>query len=180
MKKLIYLFVAVTILASAACKKDKAGNNCNLPSTAVPANVAGAWVNGYTSFTNVIDAYNGKILGNTWQSGRYLSMSGDGKSAELYIMGGSMYSEFATQAKGTVTFNEADGSFQFHVCSAHYKGWNYGSLKVDRDATEQEKADMTQNLRFYYDFETSGGTTWLQLYFVDAPQASPTSFRRAN
>lgn len=168
---------------ASSCKKDKGGNgggNCNNPSTSVPAQVVGSWVNGYTSFTQVLDAYTGKILGNTWQSGRYLHLESNGKNAELYIFGGSQFSEFATKVQGTVTFNEANESFQFHVCSAHYKGWQNGAKTVDRDATEAEKQQLTENLQFFYGFETSGGTTWFQLFFISNPNGSPTSFRKTN
>lgn len=177
MKKLLY-FIAVMTLGVAGCNKKGSDSNCDLPSTNVPGEIAGSWVNGYTSFTNVVDAYNGRIIGNTWQSGRYLKMDGNGKNAEIYIMGGTPFSEFATYAKGTVTVNEAAGTLQFHVCKAHYKGWNNGSKTVDRDANESEKSQMTQNLQFFYSFEQSGGTNWFQLRFD--PDGSPTSFRRAD
>jgi len=177
MKKVILLLAVVTILTSACDKEnDGGGNNCNLPSTPVPANVAGDWVNGYTSFTQVVDAYNGRILGTTWKSGRYLSLSADGKKVQLYIMGGSMYSEFATMVEGTVEFDPANSFFKVNVCKAHYKGWNGSSLSVNRDATDAEKQQLSQNLQFYYGFETSGNITWFQLRFD--PQGSPTSFTR--
>ena len=182
MKKLIYFFLAVSTFAASACEKynDKGGNNCNLPSSAVPATVTGSWVNGYTSFTQIVDAYSGKFLGTTWKSGRYLHLESNGKNAELYIMGGSQFSEFATRVQGSVTFNEANSSFQFHVCSAYYKGWQNGQLKVDRPATDAEKTQLTQNLQFYYGFENSGGTNWLQLVFMSDPGGLPTSFRKSN
>ena len=183
MKNLLYLLLAAALFTTAACKKDKnggSGNNCNLPSTNVPAEVVGSWVNGYTSFTQIIDAYDGRILGTTWKSGRYLHLESNGKNAELYIMGGSQFSEFATKVQGTVSFDVADGSFKFNVCSAHYKGWQNGALTVNRPATDSEKSQLSQNLHFYYDFENSGGTNWLQLVFVSTPQGSPTSFRKTN
>ncbi|HYF29873.1 MAG TPA: hypothetical protein VD993_02030 [Chitinophagaceae bacterium] len=182
MKKLLYLLLAVTTLSVTACEKDGSGGggNCNLPSTTVPAELVGSWVNGYTSFSQIVDAYNGKFLGTTWKSGRYLKLEANGKNAELYIMGGSMFSEFATKVQGTVSFNAADGSFQFHVCDAYYKGWQNGQMTVNRPATDSEKEQMTGNLQFYYGFENSGGTNWLQLRFMSMPGASPTSFRKAN
>jgi hypothetical protein len=179
MKELFYFIAIVAMTITAACNKDKAAN-CDLPSTSVPASVAGSWVNGYSSFTQIVDAYNGQYLGNTWQSGRYMRLQPDGKNAELYIMGGSQYAEFATKVQGNVTFNEVAGTMQFHVCSAHYKGWQYGNLTVNREATASEREDLTQNLQFYYDFETSGNNTWLQLVFVSEPGGSPTSFRRVD
>jgi hypothetical protein len=179
MKKTFYFLAVIVIITVSSCRKDnERKKSCDLASSAVPAAVTGSCVNGYTSFTQVIDAYDGRILGTTWQSGRYLHLESNGKNAELYIMGGSQFSEYVTKAEGTVTFNEATGTFQFHVCSAHYKGWQNGQLTVNRAASESEKADMTQNLQFFYDFETSGGINYLQLVFVSTPQGSPTSFRK--
>ena len=182
MKNLFYLLLTAALFTTAACRKDPQGgsNNCNLPSTSVPAELVGSWVNGYTSFTQIIDAYDGRILGTTWKSGRYLHLESDGKNAELYIMGGSQFSEFATKVQGTVSFNVNDGSFQFHVCNAYYKGWQNGNLTVNRPATDAEKTQLSQNLQFYYGFENSGGTNWLQLVFTSQPQGSPTSFRKTN
>lgn len=181
MKKLFYLLVTFT-LATSACKKDDGdgGGNCNLPSTAVPDNMVGGWVNGYASYLQVIDAYNGKIIGSAWQSGRFLQMDKTGKNAEFYIMAGTQYSQYVTKARGTVTFDADGKGFQFHACSAHYKGWNYGKLAVDREATAEETQKLTDVLQFNYQFETSGGTTWLELFFKDTPGGSPTSFRKAN
>lgn len=182
MKKLLYFFLAVSTFTASACSKDNdnGGGSCNLPSTAVPAEVTGNWVNGYTSFTQIVDAYNGKFLGTTWKSGRYLHLEANGKNAELYIMGGSQFSEFATKVKGTVSFDLTDGSFQFHVCEAYYKGWQNGQMTVNRPATDTEKAQLGQNLQFYYGFEQSGGTNWFQLVFKSTPNGTPTSFRKAD
>lgn len=180
MKQLILLMLAAGLFVS-ACKKDSdGGGNCDLPSTAVPAALVGKWVNGYTSFTQIVDAYNGRFLGTTWKSGRFLQLESNGKNAEMYIMGGSQFSEFATKVQGNVTFDEADGSFKFHVCSAHYKGWQNGTKTVDRPATDSEKQQLSQNLQFYYGFENSGGTNWLQLVFMSNPQGTPSSFRQTN
>jgi len=179
MKKLTLVAMAILLTGFMACEKeDVSGNSCNLESTSVPDHIAGSWVNGYTSFTNIVDAYDGRILGSTWKSGRYLHMETNGKNAVIYIMGGSQFSEFATKAEGTVSINELAGTLQFNVCRAHYRAWSFGNKTVDRDATESETADMSQSLRFFYGFETSGGNTWFQLRFD--PNGSPTSFRRAN
>lgn len=173
--------MALALLLAGACKKDKGeATNCNSPYTNVPGDVQGNWVNGFSSFTQVIDAYDGRILGHTWQSGRYLHLEADGRNAEMFIMGGTMYSEFATKLKGSVTFDEQTNSFQFHVCYAHYKGWQNGKLTVDRDATPAERDELTGNLHFYYGFANSGGNTWLQLLFVSDPNGSPSSFRAVN
>lgn len=179
MKKLGYVLVVLLGITAAACKKENS-SPCNLPSTQVPEDVTGNWVSGFTNFTQVIDVYNGQYLGNTWQSGKYLHLERDGKHAELYIMFEGQGLQASTKAEGTVTFDEDAGTFQFHVCKAHYKGWSNGSMQTDRDATASEKADLTNNLQFYYGFAESGGTNYLQLVFVSEPGGSPTSFRQSN
>jgi hypothetical protein len=177
MKKLLYLLAIAVIAAGSSCKKDskKNGMDCDLPSTNVPTEMVGEWASGYNSMTQIVDVYNGQHLGNAWQSGKYFSFSPDGKSAELYYMANSgLSSSSATRAVGTVTFDENDGSFTFHCCWAHYKGWQNGTKTVDRDATDQEKAQfLTQ--KFYYSFETTGGNTWMQIRFE--PGGTPSSFR---
>ncbi len=66
---------------------------------------------------------------------------------------------------GTVTFNVPEGSFVFHACQGHYRGWQNGVMTVDRDATAAELANnLTQ--RYFYSFETTGGITWMQIRFL--------------
>jgi hypothetical protein len=178
MKKLFYFILVAVLSGAAGCNKKGDGSSCDLVSTPVPDDLAGSWVNGFTSFTNIVDAYDGRIIGTTWHSGRYLHMESNGQHAVIYIMGGGQFSEFATRAEGTVSVDEANGTLAFHVCKAHYRGWNNGSRTVDRDATESEKSQLSKNLQFFYSFENSGGTTWFQLRF--SPDGSPTSFRRTD
>jgi hypothetical protein len=174
MKKLMSVLAMTMVIAGTSCKKEK-HNSCNLPSTAVPAEMVGNWASGYNSSTQIVDMYNGRYLGNAWQSGKYFHFSADGKYAELYYMANSgLYSSTATKAVGTVTFDEEEGSFVFHCCQAHYKGWENGTKTVDRDATDEE-TEKYLTRKYYYSFETSGGTTWMQTRF--APSDSPTSFR---
>jgi hypothetical protein len=182
MKKVIYFFAVTVIMVSASCRKkndDNGANSnpCNLPTSTIPSDMVGEWVSGYTSFTEIRDAYDGRSLGTTWQSGKYMRLNANGKGMELYIMGGNMYAEYATKIEGTVTYND-EGILQFHACKAHYNAWSYGTKTVDRDATEAQLQNMTNNNRFYIDWDESGSTPWLQLYFVSDPQGSPTSFRK--
>ena len=151
-----------------------------LPKTYSPSKLVGGWASGYESFTQIVDAYGGGNAGTNWQSGQYFKITDDGRNSELYLMEKSQYASSAIKAVGTIRFDvgsTADsGAFTFLALKAHYKGWSYGTLKVDRDATDAERAELSQNLQFYYQFETSGSTTWFQLRFD--PQGSPTSFRR--
>jgi hypothetical protein len=181
MKKLTLAVLALILTGFMSCKKDDVIDSnapCNLASTNVPDELVGSWVNGYTSFTNIIDAYDGRILGTTWKSGRYLHMETNGKNAVLYVMGGSQFSEFATKAEGTVSINETAGTLSFNVCRAHYRAWSNGAKTVDRDASANEVENLTETLQFFYSFEFSGGTKWFQLRFD--PNGSPTSFRKVD
>ena len=181
MKKLFYSIVVFAILAITGCEKETGIDtpaSGNLPSTPVPAQMVGKWASGYNSFTQIIDTYNGQYLGNAWQSGKYLNLESNGKYAELYYMANAgLSSSTATMAIGTVTFNENEGYFLFHCYKAHYKGWQSGVRTVDRDATADEVANLFTQ-KFYYSFETTGSTTWMQIRFD--PQGTPTSFRRVN
>jgi hypothetical protein len=181
MKKLFYSFAVVLLISATSCKKDSNRNgsvSCDLPSTPVPAEMVGAWASGYNSFTQVVDTYNGQYLGNAWQSGKYFYFENNGEYAELYYMASAgLNASTATKAIGTVTFDEEEGSFIFHCCRAHYKGWQNGALTVDRDATADEAANLLTQ-KFYYSFETTGGNTWMQIRFD--PQGSPSSFRSVN
>ena len=179
MKKWLFGLVILAGLTTTGCKKDNSDNDngngaCNLPSTNVPAEMIGKWASGYNSFTQIVDTYNGQYLGNAWQSGKYLQFSADGKHAELYYMASAgLTASTATKAVGTVTFNEAEGSFIFHCCQGHYKGWQNGVKTVDRDATASEAADLLTR-KYYYSFETSGDITWMQIRFD--PNDTPSSF----
>ncbi len=180
MKKLVFLSM-MAVLFTVSCSKDKkeeSGNNNCGSSTAVPSGLQGAWVNGYVNSTQVIDRYNGQYLENTWQSGRYLYMEADGKNATLYTIGGNSSANYATQTKGTVSFEPGStlqsGTFTFNACSGYYKGYTYSSKIVDRPATAEE---LKNNLTLHFDYEYDG--TWFSLWFVNAPDASPTSFRKS-
>lgn len=181
MKNVLMALAMVAAIAGTGCKKDNDENaaaSCNLPSTAVPASMVGNWANGYNSSTQLVDTYNGQHLGNAWQSGKYFSFSADGKHAEFYYMANAgLTSSTATKVIGTVTFNQQEGSFVFHACQGHYRGWQNGVMTVDRDATTQELANnLTQ--KYFYSFETTGGITWMQIRFD--PAGTPTSFRAVN
>lgn len=181
MKKVLIALAVIVAAAGAGCKKDNddsAAVSCNLPSTAVPASITGKWANGYNSSTQLVNTYNGQFLGNAWQSGKYFSFSADGKYAEFYYLANAgLTSSTATKVTGTVTFNVPEGSFVFHACQGHYRGWQNGIMTVDRDATAAELANnLTQ--KYFYSFETTGGITWMQIRFD--PAGTPTSFRAVN
>jgi hypothetical protein len=174
MKKLFGFLITMSVFV-ASCEKD-GDASCDLPSTSVPEFLVGNWANGYNSFTQIVDTYNGQYLGNAWQSGKSFRFESNGKNAEFYYMATAGFSaSTATRAIGTVEFH-GDGSFTFHACKAHYKGWQGGTLTVDRDATSEELANNLTR-RYYYTMTNSGGNTWMEIRFEPGTGTTPTSFR---
>jgi hypothetical protein len=154
MKKILLFSLSLSLLLGACgwAVNDQNTLDITLPTTYSPSPLVGEWVNGYTSLTQVVDAYDGRYLGNTWQSGKYFKITANGKNSEFYVMAKSQYSSFATKASGTIRFDagstKESGSFTFLALKAHYKGW--GSSQVDRDATETElKNNLTERLAAY-------------------------------
>lgn len=162
MRKLfLFSVMAVLLFVAGSCEKeDMVGGSCELPHNAAPAELQGGWANGFTNHTQIIDVYNGQWLGNTWQSAKYFKFTSNGNDAEFYYMAQGQYSKSATYAKGSIEFSEGStaesGSFTFHACKAHYKGW--GSVSVDRDATDDE---LQNHLSGTYYYEMQG--QWLRI-----------------
>ena len=163
MKKLVVLYLAFSLLLTSCgwVVNDQNTIDITLPNTYSPAPLVGEWVNGYTSFSQVVNAYDGRNEGNTWQSGQYFKITQNGRNSELYIMSKSQYSSFATHAAGTIRFDvgatKESGSFSFLALKAHYRGW--GSSQVDRDATE---AELKNNLTARYNYRTENGVLHIQ------------------
>jgi hypothetical protein len=181
MKNMLSIAVAMAILfLASSCEKEilEGNNSCDKkPHTAAPSGIAGTWANGFTSMTNIIDVYTGRWLGNTWQSGKCFVITNDGRNAQFYYMAQSQYSQSATKATGSIAFdqgsNASSGSFTFHPCSAHYKGW--GSTSVDRDATQDElKNNLTT--KYYYRMEGQ----WLRIQPGGPVNEYSSSFRLVN
>jgi hypothetical protein len=179
MKKTFLFFLLAGLLVTAgSCEKDDVlGGSCDLPHNAAPAGLQGGWANGFSSFTQILDAYNGNLLGYTWSSAKYFSFTPNGKGADFYYMAKGQYSQSATKAIGTIQFDEGStaesGSFTFHACKAHYKGW--GSVSVDRDATDEE---LRNNLTKRYYYEMQG--EWLRIEPGGPVTAYSSSFRKVN
>ncbi len=181
MKNLFFLALALaTALYTSSCETDDLPNDSsttcdNLPHTQAPAGLTGSWANGFTSFTQIVDAYDGRFLGTTWSSGKYFKFTAAGTRAEFYFMAKSQFSTTATRAEGSVAFDEGStaesGSFVFYACSAHYKGW--GSVTVDRPATQDELANNLSR-RYYYRREGE----WLRIDPSGTPNDYSSSFRK--
>src|SRR4051812_22645748 len=105
------IFLGISILLAAlflgtGCEKDHDNDaaSCDNPHNAAPAGLAGGWASGYSSFTEIVDTYDGHYLGNAWQSGKYFKFTNDGLGAEFYYMASSQYSQTATRATGAISF----------------------------------------------------------------------------
>jgi hypothetical protein len=177
MKRIITVAVllAATFTSCGWAVNDQNTLDFTLPRTYAPSALVGEWVSGYTNFTQVIDAYNGRYLGNTWQSGKYFKITDDGRNSEFYFMSKSQFASTATKAVGTIRFDVGStsdsGSFSFLALKAHYKGW--GSAMVDRDATETElKTNLTG--KYYYRMEDG----YLRIEPGKDPGPYASSFKR--
>ena len=181
MKAYFFLTSILMLVFFSGCKKNDespgSSMSCNLPSSSVPAELVGNWANGYNSSTKIVDAYTGEYVGNAFQSGKLFHFENDGKNAEFYYLANAgVNANTATKAIGTVEFLD-DESFIFHACKAHYKGWQNGALKVDRDATDQEVASPGLTQKYYYTMVTSGDITYMQIKFDKADDYG-TSFEK--
>ena len=171
----------VTLFLGSGCKKEnntQTNNNCdNLPHNAAPAQLTGNWASGYASFTQVVDVYDGHYLGNAWQSGKFFKITGDGTNAEFYYSAQSQFTQSATKATGTISFDAGStsqqGSFTFYACWAHYRGW--GTTTVDRDASGTE---LKNNLTTKYFYKVEG--QWLRIEPGGAVNTYSSSFRLVN
>jgi hypothetical protein len=179
MKRISFLLLGLSMLFAAGSwtLKDQITIDNTLPSTVTPSEMIGEWSSGFASFTKVVDAYSGRVLGHTWQSGKYIKITADGKGAEFYIMGGGQYASYATQISGTLRFDpestNSRGSFTLLALKAHYKSW--GTTKVDRDATPEElKTNLTRKYFYRMDGE------WLRIEPGAEPTDFSSSFRKTN
>src|SRR6476661_4264792 len=181
MKKGIFVLLLAGFFTSlSGCVKsvDNDGlvrSGCRQPHNAAPAELRGGWGSGFSSYTQIRDAYNGNILGYTWESAKYFSFPDDGTGAEFYYMAKGEYSQTATKAIGTIEFNEGStaesGSFTFHACQARYKSW--GTPSVDRKATDQELHDKLSGT-YYYQMQGD----WLRIEPGGPVNAFSSSFQK--
>ena len=179
---MLSIVIAMTLLFSvSSCEKDddslKTNSNCeNLPHTSSPG-LAGNWANGFVSMTQLVDVYDGHYVGNAFQSGKVFKITNDGRNAEFYYTAQTQFSKVATRALGSISFDPGstatEGSFTFHACSAHYKGW--GSQSVDRDATQSE---LTGSLTSKYFYRMEG--QWLRIEPKGPVGEYSSSFRLVN
>lgn len=159
----ISILMAALFLGS-GCEKEtdtQTNDSCNkLPHNDAPAGMARNWSSGYASYLQLVDIYTGRNVGSAWKSGKFFKITNDGTNAEFYYTVESQYTQAATKATGTISFDAGStgqsGSFTFYPCWAHYNGW--GTTSVNRDATAEElKSNLTR--KYYYKLEGQ----WLRI-----------------
>ena len=177
MKKLLFpgAFAVLLLSSCGLAMGDQSMIDFTLPKTYSPSKLVGGWASGYNSFSQIVDAYDGRYLGDTWQTGQYFKITDDGRNSEFYFMDKSQYTSSATKAVGTIRFDVGStaesGAFTFLALKGHHKGW--GSVTTDRDATENE---LKNNLSGKYYYQMEGGQ--LKIEAGDEPTASTNRFKK--
>lgn len=178
MKKIFFGCIATLLLLSACnlAVVNRATIDATLPHTYGPAGLTGEWTSGYSSFSEVVEAYDGRYPENTRRSGKYFRITKNGETSELYIIQKNQRSSTATKATGTIRFDngssDESGSFTFLALSARYKSW--GAENFDREGTESDLKNLTR--KYYYKMEGS----WLIIEPGGEPNEYSSGFRKIN
>jgi hypothetical protein len=127
----------------------------------VPAGLDGNWVQGTFSLTNFW-AYDGSYAGNASEQSNVFVFKPNGEYEQYFVMVQRMYNcktEAYTYKKGTVTFNEADGSFTVTPSSGNYRGFYScaSGSNFNRSAKPEELVPQT----FYYKMEQINGKPYM-------------------
>ena len=141
------------MIAVSSCKRQRRQWFCfrSLPSTTVPADMVGNWASGFNSSTEIVDVYNGQHLWQCLAEWKIFSFQRRWKICWVLLHGQCRFNFQLLLPKlwGTVSFDEQEGSFVFHACSGHYRGWQNGLFTVDRDATSAELSNNLTQKYFY-------------------------------
>ena len=144
-------FVLLVLSSCGLAMGDQGMVDFTLPKTYSPSKLVGCWASGYNSFLQIVEAYQGRSLGEAWQNGQYFKITDDGRNSEFYLMEKNQHNSSAVKAVGTIRFDVGStaetGAFSFLALKAHYKGW--GSVSTDREATENELKNQLSGRYFY-------------------------------
>jgi hypothetical protein len=177
---LVASLLAALLVIQAGCIKsaDMDGlvrSGCRLPHNAAPTGLKGDWASGFSSYNQIVDAFNGNIMGYNWDSAGFFSFTDNGEGAECYIIAKGPDAQTATKAIGSVEFDAGataeSGSFVFHACRARCKSW--GNPTFDRNATDAELRN-TLTRRYYYEMEGDV----LRIEVGGPPHQNSSSFAR--
>lgn len=127
----------------------------------VPGSMVGNWTQGTFSLTEFWN-YDGSYVGNASEQSNVFVFKANGEAEQYFIMTQRMYNcktEAYTYKKGTVTFNEAEGSFTFTPANGKYRGFYScapGS-NINRDSKPEELPAIT----YYYEMVELNGKPYM-------------------
>ncbi|MDO1444938.1 PT domain-containing protein [Rhodocytophaga aerolata] len=131
----------------------------------VPGGMVGNWTQGTFSLTEFWN-YDGSYAGNASEQSNVFVFKDNGECEQYFIMTQRMYNcktEAYTYKKGTVEFNEADGSFTFTPASGKARGF-YScapSSNFSRDSRPEELEVKT----YYYEMVQMNGKEYMLVKF---------------
>ncbi|WP_148289379.1 hypothetical protein [Fibrella aestuarina] len=150
MKKLLFWLLSVAAL-STSCKQ----NADVLPGGHVDTQAVGKWMYGSFAMADFW-SYDGTYQGKPFELAVVFDFKANGTYEKYFVASTNDYSNCRTQAftyeKGSVNFNEADGSFTTTPTEGHYRGF-YAcapSKNIDRKMERSELKAQT----YYYTLQT--------------------------
>lgn len=129
----------------------------------VPGFAIGNWIQGTFSLTEFWN-YDGSHAGNASEQSNVFVFKANGECEQYFIMKQLLYNcrtEAYSYRKGTVVFDEANGSFTFTPASGNYRGF-YScapNSNVNRDIRPDELTPKT----YYYHMEEKDGHTYMMV-----------------
>jgi len=150
MKKLLFALSSL-LLFSTGCETD----SVVAPSGHVPSEAVGQWMYGSFSMSDFW-SYNGAYQGKPFELAVVFDFKNNGTYEQYFVASTMDYSSCRTEAftyeKGTVKFDEADGSFTTKATEGRYRGFYscYPSKNIDRKMETSELKEKT----YYYEVKT--------------------------
>ncbi|RAJ95758.1 hypothetical protein LX87_03506 [Larkinella arboricola] len=154
--------LAVVLLSS--CKKD---TDSVMPGGHVPTETAGKWM--YGSFAmSEFWSYDGTYQGNPFELAVMFDFKTDGTYEKYFVATTRDYSGCKTEAftfeKGSVDFNEADGSFTTTPTEGHYRGF-YSCFPKQNVNRKMDRSELKPQTYYYETTTASNGQPNLVVRF---------------
>lgn len=153
MKKYLFVLLAVAAI-STSCKKD---SDVITPGGRVDSEAVGKWMYGSFSMSDFW-AYDGSYQGKPFELAVVFDFKSNGTYEKYFVASTNDYSNCRTQAftyeKGSVDFNQTDGSFTTTPSEGRYRGYYscFPSKNIDRS---MERSEMNKQT-YYYQIKTAG------------------------
>ncbi|MGV3558901.1 hypothetical protein [Larkinella arboricola] len=162
MKMIMMTLLAVVLLSS--CKKD---TDSVMPGGHVPTETAGKWM--YGSFAmSEFWSYDGTYQGNPFELAVMFDFKTDGTYEKYFVATTRDYSGCKTEAftfeKGSVDFNEADGSFTTTPTEGHYRGF-YSCFPKQNVNRKMDRSELKPQTYYYETATASNGQPNLVVRF---------------